>query len=312
MHPAAPALLLTVALGFGAAGCGTPTPPSATPASAPAEVDPETIAKVGFRDGVLAIVRQEFPDLELETSVDPEILRHAEAELGLQNLRAKCRSLAAPETAGAAAAAIDVEICRGVIRQHFAALRERLEKPAPAKPLELAEASPRLRPQLAPAEYLEKNQLAHRTFGDGLVVAFVLDSASNYSYVTEDDLARWKVDVAEVERRALANLAAASRDIPVQATEPPDLMLAVEVGDGYDATRLLLPDFRRFAAAKLGESFYAAIPNRDVLVMWSKASSPEFQARLRAHIGSQFRGEPYALTDRIFEVGPGGLTALPK
>lgn len=313
MRTAAPAALLALALGLAADGCGRP--PAAAPASPPhdttAAVDPETQAKLDFRDAVLAIVHEELPDLELETSVDPEILRHAEAELGLQNLRAKCRSLAPPgSTAGSAAA--EVEACRGVIREHFAAIAESLKAPAETTPLGLAEAGPRLRPQLAPAEYLDQAALVHEPFGEGLVVAYVLDSPANYRYVTADDLARWKVDVAEVRRRALANLAAASRDIPVQATAPPDLMLAVEVGDGYDATRLLLPDFRRFAASKLGETFYAAIPNRDALVMWSKTSSAEFQARLRAHIGSQFRGEPYGLTDRVFEVGPDGMRALPQ
>ena len=81
------------------------------------------------------------------------------------------------------------------------------------------------------------------------------------------------------------------------------------LGDGYDATRLLLPGFRRFAAQHLGESYYAAIPHRDALVLWAKDCSRDFSTRLVAHLGSQFRGEPYPLTDRIFEVGPDGIRA---
>ena len=87
-------------------------------------------------------------------------------------------------------------------------------------------------------------------------------------------------------------------------------LLAVEIGDGYDATRLLLPGFRRFAAERLGDPYFAAIPNRDVLVLWSKSASPEFQARVRAQVAESFRGGAYPLTERLFEAGAAGVSPL--
>ena len=306
---------------LGLAGCGGEAPerpataappgPSAVPAAdiapAPPAIDPESAAKVAFRDAVLAVVREELPGFELETSVDPEILRHEEAELGLQNLRAKCAS-----AAGADASPGDVAACRGVIRQHFEAIRESLAAPAEPAPADFAAAAPNLRPQLAPEEYLTSLKAAHLPFGEGLIVGFVLDRKSNYQFVTEDDLARWKIELPKLAERAFANLEAASRDIPVNATQGADRMLAIETGDGYDATRLLLPGFRRFATRHLGETYYAAIPNRDALVLWATDCSKEFTTRLVAHLGSQYRGEPYPLTDRIFEVGPEGIQPLPQ
>ena len=297
--------LATGCRGDAAAPAAAPAGPAATPANAgaaSAAVDPETAAKIAFRDGVLAVVREELPGFALESSVDPEILRHDEAELGLQNLRAKCAS-----AAGAGAAPGDVSACRGVIRQHFEAIRESLAAPAGPAPASFAEAAPIVRPQLAPEEYLASMKAAHLPFGEGLIVGFVLDRKSNYQFVTEEDLARWHLELPKLAERAFANLEAASRDIPVNATQGADRMLAIETGDGYDATRLLLPGFRRFAMRHLGERYYAAIPNRDALVLWAKDCSSEFTTRLVAHLGSQYRGEPYPLTDRIFEVGPDGI-----
>jgi hypothetical protein len=269
------------------------------PAKAPAE-DRAKAAAIEFRDGVLAIVGEEFPGEGFETSADPWVLRRDDAELHLENLKAKC------DAAGGLAG------CRGVVRDHFARIFESLRSVAGPLPSTWAEAAPTIRPQIAPEEYRRELEMAHEPFGSGLIVAFVHDGEKSYRFVAREDLERWGVDLATLRATAFENLERASRDIPVGASEGENRLLAIELGDGYDATRLLLPGFRRFAAGKLGEPFLAAIPNRDVLVLWSKSASPEFQAQVRAKVEESFRGGAYPLTDRLFEASAAGMTPLPQ
>ena len=286
-------LLVAALLPTALVGCGQGR--EAGPAVA---ADTETAAAIAFRDRVLAIVGEEFPDAGLETSVDPLLLRRGDAELHLGNLRAKC------EAAGG------IDSCRGVIREHFALILESLEAPDVVGGLDWETAKPRLRPQLTPVEVLEGLKIPHDPLGDGLMVAFVTDAPKNYRYVSDEDLARWGVSVEEVRRLAVANLEAATVDMPVAGVEGENQLLAVEIGDGYDATRLLLPGFRRFAISKLGEPFLAAVPNRDVLVMWSEKSSADFQASVRRSVQESFFSEAYPVSLRIFRVDTKGFQAV--
>jgi hypothetical protein len=269
------------------------------PATAPGG-DRAEAAAIAFRDGVLAIVGEEFPGEGFETSTDPWVLRRDDAELHLENLKAKC------DAAGGLAS------CRGVVRDHFARIFESLRTVAAPRPSTWAEAAPTIRPQIAPEEYRRELEMAHEPFGAGLIVAFVHDAEKSYRFVARDDLERWGVDLATLRATAFENLERASRDLPVAASDGDDRLLAIELGDGYDATRLLLPGFRRFAAEKLGDPFVAAIPNRDVLVLWSKSASPGFQAQVRAEVEASFRDRAYPLTDRLFEASAAGVAPLPQ
>jgi uncharacterized protein YtpQ (UPF0354 family) len=304
--PLTPTLLLAgialvgVACGEGGGGGGRGSAASeSAPASTPTPTAEEA-ATAAFRDRVLAIVAEEFPGEAFETSVDPWILRRGDAELHLRNLFAKC------EAAGG------IDACRADVRQHFASILARLAEEPERAPLSWNEARPRIRPQISPEEYRSEIDLPHEPFGAGLIVAYVVDETDSYRFVGADDFGRWGVTLTELARVALENLESASRDLPVQSTEGSDRLLAIELGDGYDATRLLLPGIRRLAEERLGEQYFAAIPSRDTLILWSRAVSPAFEERVRRQIAETFRGSPYPLTERRFVVGPDGVVPVPE
>ena len=79
-------------------------------------------------------------------------------------------------------------------------------------------------------------------------------------------------------------------------------MLAIQTGDGYDAARLLLPAMRKLAVEHLGEPCYAAVPNRDFLIMWSQSNPEEFQTLVRAQVRQDCQSQPYPLTSTVFVV----------
>ena len=177
-------------------------------------------------------------------------------------------------------------------------------------PLPWDKAKSLLRPQLVPAEYLKKVHGPHTPLCDGVVEAYVIDSDASYQIVTNEDLARWKVSPKAIEEAAVANLEASSSGMKLSSQDGEDPFIIVALGDGYDAARILLPGFRRYAAQRLGEPFLAGIPNRDFLIAWSLGGSPEFQGRTRRAIVEDFSSQPYPLTQGVLKVTATGIAVV--
>lgn len=215
---------------------------------------------------------------------------------GLQNLRAKFET------------GVDQsdEALRTLVKEHFAPGFANLDAVS-APPLSWEEARKLLRPQLMPAECLERLPLAHKAFGEGLVQGFVVDRPDSYAWVLAEDVKRCGLTLAERDRVALENLEVVSKDIPLMESGGADPFLSVGGQDGYDAARLLSPRFRERAAAKLGSPLFAAIPNRGFLFLWPAKASPDLRARARSRATPDMRGQPYPLTATVFEVTPASI-----
>lgn len=267
------------------------------PAAGPA---PPTRAEIErFRDSVVEVLRTEYPGRTFETTDDPWIIRCASMQLGLQNLYATCRQ-GAPGTAEQ----------KAIIKAHFDAVIAHEDTVASQAPLPWDKAKPLLRPQLVPAEYLKKVHGPHRPLCDGVVEAYVIDSDASYQLVSNEDLARWKVSTAAIEEAAIGNLEAGSTGMKLSSQDGEDPFIIVALGDGYDAARILLPGFRRYAAQRLGEPFLVGIPNRDFLIAWSLGGSPEFQGRTRRAIVEDFSTQPYPLTQAVLKVTSTGIAVV--
>jgi len=271
------------------------------PACAPPPAHPSPRELTAFRDQVLAILASDFPERHFVATDDPRVIALGDARLGLDNLYTKY------ELAGGGSAAL-----RDVVREHFETTLASLDA-ALAKPLAWEEAKPRLRPQLMPIEYLNRLSLAHRPFARAVAEGFVIDRDKSYQYVRLDDLARWHVTLDALNEIALANLDLASKGLQVEdGGKGRDRFLVVETGDGYDAARILSPSFRESAARSLGTPFFAALPNRDHLFLWSSRSSPDFQAHTRNVVRQDFTERPYPLSASVFSATASAVTELER
>ena len=263
--------------------------------SSPNNSDRDDLA---FRDRVLTILASEYPNHTFAPGNDADVILLGEAEFGLQNIRARFN--ASPQT--------DADL-RDLVKHYFdvglAAIASTEETT-----INWNAAQSRLRPQLTPAEYLDRMPLAHKTFANAVLQTLVLDSDGTYQYVLVDDLERWGVSFDDATAVALTNLHQASKDIGFASTDGPDKFLALETGDSYDAARILVPQFREFAAQQLGSPFFVAVPNRDFLIMWSKGASQEFQEHMRNNVSEDFAEQPYPLTGVVLEASPAGVSEL--
>jgi uncharacterized protein YtpQ (UPF0354 family) len=253
-----------------------------------------------FRRQVLAILASEFPDRRFVAADDPHFILQGNARIGLDNLYKKCQRMGGSEAA-----------IRDLVREHFRTTLASLDAAAAMAAMDWPSARPRLRPQLFPIEWVRRLSLAHRTFARAAALGFGLDSEKSIQYVRVDDLARWHVTFDEASKTAFANLELASKGVRPESDEHDgERFLVVGTGDSYDAVRVLLPSLREAVAKTLGTPFFAAVPTRGRLLLWSTSSSPRLQEHMRKVVRQGFMNDPYPLSPSTFSVAGPTVTEL--
>jgi len=180
---------------------------------------------------------------------------------------------------------------------------------AAAHNLSYPAAQERLRPQIVPDEYkAAARDLVCRPLFAGLSLAYAIDDEKAYQLLRQPTLDGWHVTQDEIETRAIANLETLSASIPLEAKRGLNQhgYIIVDTHDGYDAVRLLLPDFMARLRATLDvPRVFVGIPNRDFLVAWT----PDFVGRkgfaLKLREDVLIRDHP--LTDALFTSSGSGV-----
>ncbi|MDP9173054.1 MAG: DUF1444 family protein [Planctomycetota bacterium] len=143
---------------------------------------------------------------------------------------------------------------------------------------------------------------------NGLSVAYALDDDRVISYLTSAHLKRWKVSLDQLHEAALENLLARSQTMSAHAAQDESgriYLILFQTMDGYDASRLLLPNLHEKLREHLGSPFAAAIPNRDILLCFR--NDEETVAKLEPQIESDFAQMPHQVTDGILLVTADGI-----
>lgn len=244
-----------------------------------------------YQAHVLSLLRDHLPDERFQPTDDPLVIRYGVSQLGLQSLySAYMRDGLSNRDRDAS------------IREHFTRLVRSLAIDRELREMHWAEIQPLLRPQFMPPEYADRIPVLTFPFTDDVAIALVTDYSETYSYVRVEDGERWSQTPAALYDVAIANLNSASAEIEMHICDGPDRWLGIEVKDGYDAARLLLPGIRTYATERLGTPCFAVIPNRDFLFFWAATNSPRFQAFAREKARLDHRVQPYPLTDTVFTI----------
>jgi uncharacterized protein YtpQ (UPF0354 family) len=143
---------------------------------------------------------------------------------------------------------------------------------------------------------------------EGLTVAYAVDSDRTISYVPQAAFERWGISVEELHEAALANLVARSQTLMAHAAEDENghvNLILIQVLDGYDSSRILLPGLHERLREHLGSPFLAGIPNRDILVCFR--DDPETRQRLTQQIAQDYRTMPHQVSDHVFLITADGI-----
>lgn len=103
-----------------------------------------------------------------------------------------------------------------------------------------------------------------------LATVYAVDSEDGFTIVTPDDLERWGTTVEEIDEIALDNLARRTDEDEPLLCEPSggQPLCGWASGDGYDATRMIVPELRRQIRAEYGndEPVAYAVPEEHIYV----------------------------------------------
>lgn len=253
----------------------------------------------GFRTEVLDLLRRRFPDHTFSEGADDAEIRYQDQSIYLGNLFATTRPIPRSQWE---------EVIVSWFSQALELAAARAHNQQMTAVWESAQAL--LRPRLVPLGYLRGGAaMVHRPFSRDLVVAYSLDLGKFDRFVSDADATKWQVTADAIEPAAIANLEGLSKDTPIKVIPAgagrSGGFAAIAQRDAYDASRLLLPGFRSRLIAALGEFVYAGIPNRDLLIAWSRdfPAHAQFIARIREDAQTQ----PHPLTNEIFVITQAGV-----
>jgi uncharacterized protein YtpQ (UPF0354 family) len=154
------------------------------------------------------------------------------------------------------------------------------------------------------------NQAVTQPLVNGLAVAYAVDQDRSVSYVTQERLTQWGISADYLHMQALENLSARSEELEAHAAQDESgaiYLILFQTMDGFDASRVLLPNLHEKLRGHLGSPFAAAVPNRDILLCFR--NDEETVAKLQPQIESDFRKMPHELTEKILLVTADGIAA---
>lgn len=199
-------------------------------------------------------------------------------------------------------AQLDQQQLNLVLKQYYGPMMQALSQQTSKSNHQWQVAKTQVRPQLASIEYLQRAELVHQKLDDKVIATFVIDDEHSYKYVTAEHLKAWGIGIEELAAAANANLVAKSANMPMNIATEGDRFIVIKANDGYDAARIMVPEIRSFITEHLGEPFYAAMPYRDILLVWSAQNSDAFFKQMKLGVEKDFNSQQYALSPHFFEV----------
>ena len=154
-----------------------------------------------------------------------------------------------------------------------------------------------------------ENDPAVKRFDD-LDVIYAVQGDHYFTVATKDDLARWGQSVDEIDSLALSNLEKQTNKNQKLLCEPSggQKLCGWASGDGYDASRMLVPGLRRQIVKELGGPAVYAVPLESVFVALTRNYAPVIKGKVL----QEFTTGKNPLSPELFEERNGQLVALPQ
>ena len=143
-----------------------------------------------------------------------------------------------------------------------------------------------------------------------LAVVYGVQRDHSFSLVTENDLKRWDASPEEIHALAISNLEHETNTQQKLLCEKSGTqrLCGWASGDGYDATRMLVPGLRRQIVEKLGGPAVYAVPLESVFV----ALTRNYADVIKGKVLQQFTTGQNPLSPELFEERNGQLFVVSK
>ncbi len=173
------------------------------------------------------------------------------------------------------------------------------------------QAQARVLPVLKPKNYINsetptKHLLTREWLGD-VIVTYALVNQKTFRFVTGWDVDRWGATAEKLDEIALANLAKLPwpKQLMGARFRNEGQIIVVDTDDGLATSRLLHPDLHRLFSGPLGSPFWAGIPCRNRLVLFSDRKA--LKQRIGRRLKKDHDTSAYAITPTPFLVTLDGI-----
>ncbi len=165
-------------------------------------------------------------------------------------------------------------------------------------------------PMLKPKDYINpsgptQNLLKNEWLAD-VLITYVISRDKIFRFVTPWDLNRWGITAEALHEQAIANLA----KLPwpkklVGAGGNDGHVIIVDTNDSLASSRLLHPDLHELFSGPLGSPFWAGIPCRNTLVLYSDRHL--LRKRIPGRLRKDHKASAYPITAQPFLVTRDGI-----
>jgi uncharacterized protein YtpQ (UPF0354 family) len=173
-----------------------------------------------------------------------------------------------------------------------------------------AEVRDQLLPMLKRRSDVEKTPDPAFTRFHDLDVVYAVQRNHSFTVVTKDDLEHWGRSLDQIDSLALANLERQTNEEEKLRCEPTggQELCGWASGDGYDATRMLVPGLRQQIRKELGGPAVYAVPLESVYV----ALTRNYASVIRGKVLQEFTTGKNPLSPDLFVERNGRLVVLPR
>ena len=165
-------------------------------------------------------------------------------------------------------------------------------------------------PMLKPKDYINpsgptQNLLKTEWLAD-VLITYVISRDKIFRFVTPWDLDRWDITAEALHERALANLAKLPWPKKLLGAGGSDgHVIVVDTNDSLASSRLLHPDLYKMFSGPLGSPFWAGIPCRNTLVLYSDRHL--LRKRIPGRLRKDHKASAYPITAQPFLVTRDGV-----
>jgi uncharacterized protein YtpQ (UPF0354 family) len=155
---------------------------------------------------------------------------------------------------------------------------------------------------------LQPASMVTQPFVANLMIAYALDQDRTIDYIPRRRFEEWKISVDQLHETALANLVRKSETLNAHAAPDEDggvSLIIFQTMDGYDASRILLPNLHDRLREYLGSPFAAGVPNRDILLCFKNDEATV--TKYREQIVADYQQMPHQVSEHLLLVTADGI-----
>jgi len=164
---------------------------------------------------------------------------------------------------------------------------------------------------LKPRDYVDRDgptrHFITQEWLSDVLICYAIHHKGMFRFVTGWDVNRWGITGDILHEKALENLVRLSwpKQLMGARSKGDGRIIIVDTGDSLASSRLLHPDLHRMFTKELGNQFWAGIPCRDTLVLYSDRR--EMKQRIARKIKKDYTASAYQITPSPFLVTRDGI-----